>query len=104
MAFGRSTEVIAALSENGPFRAREVVRRGISSAWIGMNICLFTERLDRGVYGAVYPVNAFYMKNPGPAGKPAIARTAAYTELRAWLRHKTTPVVEDGGPSDSAAP
>ena len=60
--------------------------------------------LDRGVFGAVYPVNAFYMKNPGPAGKPAIARTAAYTELRAWLRHKTTPVVEDGGPSDSAAP
>jgi len=60
--------------------------------------------LDRGVYGAVHPVNAFYMKNPGPAGKPAIARTEAYAELRAWLRHKTTPIVANGGASDSAAP
>lgn len=51
--------------------------------------------LDRGIFGAVYPVNAFYMKNPGPAGKPAIARIAAYSNLREWLGRSATPIVAD---------
>ncbi len=41
--------------------------------------------LDKGIYGTVYEVNAFYMKNPGPAGAKAIAKVRAYEKLLEWL-------------------
>ncbi|PUA33942.1 MAG: myo-inositol-1-phosphate synthase [Zestosphaera tikiterensis] len=41
--------------------------------------------LDRGVRGTVYPVNAFFMKKPGPNNSRNIAKTRAYYELLRWL-------------------
>ncbi len=41
--------------------------------------------LDRGVKGTVYPVNAFFMKKPGPNNSKNIARIRAYYELLQWL-------------------
>ena len=39
---------------------------------------------QKGERGTVYEVNAFYMKNPGPAEMPNIPRTIAYERLRRW--------------------
>lgn len=41
--------------------------------------------LDAGISGAVNPVNAFYMKSPGPADIQSISRILAYFRLRQWL-------------------
>lgn len=41
--------------------------------------------IDRGVYGTCYPINAFYMKRPGPRGSKAIAKFKAYQMLLEWL-------------------
>ncbi|WP_048055603.1 inositol-3-phosphate synthase [Methanotorris igneus] len=40
--------------------------------------------IDKKEFGTVYPVNAFYMKNPGPKDMPNIPRTIAYEKLRMW--------------------
>ena len=40
--------------------------------------------MDRGLKGTVYEVNAFYMKNPGPADRRNIPRIVAYEKLRRW--------------------
>nr|AGJ71382.1 myo-inositol-3-phosphate synthase [Thermotoga sp. SG1] len=40
--------------------------------------------LDRKEYGTVYPVNAFYMKNPGPFEEKNIPRIIAYEKMRIW--------------------
>ncbi len=37
--------------------------------------------VDKGIYGTVYEINAFYMKNPGPKNAKAIAKTIAYRKL-----------------------
>jgi len=41
--------------------------------------------LKRQIYGTVYEVNAFYMKNPGPKDAKAIAKIKAYYRLLEWL-------------------
>ena len=41
--------------------------------------------LDRGEYGTVYEVNAFYMKKPGPFESKAISKFKAYDLLYQWL-------------------
>ncbi len=41
--------------------------------------------VEKGITGTVYPVNAFYMKNPGPADKPAVSKYDAYHILLEWL-------------------
>ena len=41
--------------------------------------------LERGEYGAIYPINAFYMKMPGPIEKAAIAKIKAFELLEEWL-------------------
>lgn len=41
--------------------------------------------VEKGEYGAVYPVNAFYMKNPGPFDRKNIPRILAYEKMRAWV-------------------
>jgi len=41
--------------------------------------------LDRGEYGTIYPVNAFYMKRPGPKGSKVISKYKAYQLLLDWL-------------------
>lgn len=41
--------------------------------------------LKRQIYGTVYEVNAFYMKNPGPKDARAIAKIKAYYRLLEWL-------------------
>ncbi|MCD6301415.1 MAG: myo-inositol-1-phosphate synthase [Staphylothermus sp.] len=41
--------------------------------------------LDREEYGTIYPINAFYMKNPGPKEGKSIAKTKAYDKLLQWL-------------------
>ena len=41
--------------------------------------------LDRGVKGTSYPVNAFFMKRPGPRGARNLARILAYYKLLEYL-------------------
>jgi len=41
--------------------------------------------LDRGVKGTAYPVNAFFMKNPGPKGAKNISRVLAFHRLIGYL-------------------
>ncbi len=41
--------------------------------------------LKRQIYGTVYEVNAFYMKNPGPRDAKAMAKIKAYYNLLEWL-------------------
>ncbi|ALM75271.1 inositol-3-phosphate synthase [Thermococcus barophilus] len=40
--------------------------------------------VERKEWGTVYEVNAFYMKNPGPAEKGNIPRIIAYEKMRQW--------------------
>ncbi|AAL81740.1 myo-inositol-1-phosphate synthase [Pyrococcus furiosus DSM 3638] len=40
--------------------------------------------VDKKEFGTVYPVNAFYMKNPGPKEAKNIPRIIAYEKLRQW--------------------
>ncbi|MBO8175789.1 MAG: inositol-3-phosphate synthase [Thermococcus sp.] len=40
--------------------------------------------IERKKWGTVYEVNAFYMKNPGPAEKGNIPRIIAYEKMRQW--------------------
>lgn len=44
--------------------------------------------LDRGVAGTAYPVNAFFMKDPGPRGSRNKPRIKAYYDLLAYLQEK----------------
>ncbi|KSW12607.1 myo-inositol-1-phosphate synthase [Pyrodictium occultum] len=44
--------------------------------------------VERGVKGTAYPVNAFFMKDPGPRGARNIARIRAYYQLLDYLREK----------------
>lgn len=41
--------------------------------------------VDRGQYGTVYEINAFYMKRPGPPGSKAISKVKAYDLLLKWM-------------------
>lgn len=41
--------------------------------------------VEKEVYGTCYPINAFYMKRPGPRGSKAIAKFKAYQALIEWL-------------------
>jgi len=45
--------------------------------------------VERGEFGTVYEVNAFYMKNPGPAEKGSIPRIIAYEKMRRWAGLKS---------------
>ncbi len=40
--------------------------------------------VEKGEWGTVYPVNAFYMKNPGPKEKKNLPRIIAYEKMRQW--------------------
>ncbi len=40
--------------------------------------------IEKKEWGTVYPVNAFYMKNPGPKEKKNLPRIIAYERMRAW--------------------
>lgn len=52
LGFGGSSQVIEdVVARRWPFRPRDLLRYGVSPAWIGMNPLLFVVRLDRGVYG-----------------------------------------------------
>ncbi len=42
--------------------------------------------LDRDVKGTAYPVNAFFMKKPGPRNAKNLARVVAYHRLIEWLK------------------
>jgi myo-inositol-1-phosphate synthase len=44
--------------------------------------------LDRGEKGTAYPVNAFFMKDPGPRGSRNKPRIKAYYDLLAYLQEK----------------
>ena len=41
--------------------------------------------VEREQYGTAYPVNAFFMKSPGPPGSKNVARVLAYERLVKWL-------------------
>lgn len=41
--------------------------------------------IDRNEFGTVYPVNAFYMKNPGPKEMGSIPRIIAFERLKPWI-------------------
>lgn len=41
--------------------------------------------VDREEFGTIYPVNAFYMKNPGPKEKINIPRIIAFEKLKQWI-------------------
>ena len=49
--------------------------------------------LDRGEAGTAYPVNAFFMKDPGPRGSKNKPRIKAYYDLLQYLREKN--IIED---------
>ncbi|WP_048151590.1 inositol-3-phosphate synthase [Palaeococcus ferrophilus] len=40
--------------------------------------------IEKGQFGPIYEVNAFYMKNPGPKDMPNIPRIIAYEKMRMW--------------------
>lgn len=40
--------------------------------------------IEKGQFGPIYEVNAFYMKNPGPKNMPNIPRIIAYEKMRMW--------------------
>jgi myo-inositol-1-phosphate synthase len=40
---------------------------------------------EKGHYGTIYEVNAYYMKNPGPAEGKSIAKVKAYEKLLDWI-------------------
>ena len=40
--------------------------------------------IEKKEWGTVYPVNAFYMKNPGPKDKKNLPRIIAFEKMRAW--------------------
>jgi len=42
--------------------------------------------LDRGVKGTPYPVNAFFMKDPGPRGSRNVSRIVAFYNMLEYLR------------------
>ncbi len=42
--------------------------------------------IDKGVYGTAYPVNAFFMKSPGPKGSRNLPRILAYYKLVDYLK------------------
>ncbi len=39
----------------------------------------------KGQWGTIYPVNAFYMKRPGPPGYRSIAKNVGYELLKRWV-------------------
>lgn len=41
--------------------------------------------LDRGFKGTIYPINAYFMKRPGPPHSKSISRIVAYYNLLKWL-------------------
>ena len=50
--------------------------------------------IERKEFGTVYPVNAFYMKMPGPREALATSKMRAYEMLKAWLGYES---VDFGG-------
>lgn len=44
--------------------------------------------LEKGEYGTVYEVNAFYMKKPGPPSAKVISKFKAFEDLLKWLNIK----------------
>ena len=44
--------------------------------------------VERGEKGTAYPVNAFFMKDPGPSGARNMSRIRAYYQLLDYLREK----------------
>ncbi len=56
--------------------------------------------VDAGLTGAVDPVNAFYMKNPGPAEMKSTSRIQAYFALKSWLGELQKPPVPIETPSE----
>ncbi len=42
--------------------------------------------LDKGVFGTAYPVNAFFMKSPGPRGSKNMSRILAYYNMVNYLK------------------
>jgi len=42
--------------------------------------------IDKGICGAVYPVNLFYMKMPGPPGSKSTSKILAFQKLKEWLK------------------
>jgi len=42
--------------------------------------------LERGIYGTIYDVNAFYMKKPGPPGSKNLSRIVAYQKLVSFVK------------------
>lgn len=41
--------------------------------------------IDRGEFGTIYPVNAFYMKMPGPREAKSISKILAFEKLKEWI-------------------
>ncbi len=61
--------------------------------------------LDAGISGAVDTVNAFYMKNPGPAETRSTSRILAYFKLRRWLAEIQQPAIAvETGPKAEEEP
>ena len=44
--------------------------------------------MDRQEYGTIYPVNAFYMKMPGPRDAMSIPKVHAFEKLNKWINIK----------------
>jgi len=44
--------------------------------------------MDRQEYGTIYPVNAFYMKMPGPRDAKSIPKVHAFEKLNKWINIK----------------
>ena len=71
--------------------------RDSSPALAGMLIDLIrlaAIAIERKEFGTVYPVNAFYMKMPGPREALATSKMRAYEMLKAWLGYES---VDFGG-------
>ncbi|HDO20544.1 MAG: myo-inositol-1-phosphate synthase [archaeon GB-1845-036] len=41
--------------------------------------------LDKHACGTIYPINAFFMKKPGPKGSKSISKIIAYQKLLEWI-------------------
>ncbi len=64
--------------------------------------------IERGEYGTVYPINAFYMKMPGPRDAKAIPKVFAFELVRSWIGYGSIDIGdgerEKGGGTDGGEP
>ncbi|MCW3136801.1 MAG: inositol-3-phosphate synthase [Canidatus Methanoxibalbensis ujae] len=72
-----------------------VARINDSPALAGMIIDLIRLgkiAIERGEYGTIYPINAFYMKMPGPREAKSIPKIFAFEMVKSWIGYESVDI------------